>query len=269
MDVFEGVANTTYIPLIARIYVSQRFPEYFYDAKALELEPYLPEGMRKGSSEYTNMASVARYHNFDEMVSRFRAAHEACNVVNLGAGLDTSYWRLTSEGGVGQTRFYELDLPEVIEVRRQVLGEAEGERLIAADMFSLDWTGGLDATLPTLFVVSGVFQYFREDEVVAFVAALKEAFPQGELLFDATNEKGLKFTNWFIKRTGNADALMYFSVNDAQAFARKTGTALVEQRVFFADARAQLRRRLGVVSRVSMKVSDDDKRTNIIYLRLN
>lgn len=52
MDVFEGVANTTYIPLVARIYVSKRFPEYFYDAKALELEPYLPEGMRKGSSEY-------------------------------------------------------------------------------------------------------------------------------------------------------------------------------------------------------------------------
>lgn len=27
----QGVADTLFIPLVARIYVSRRFPEYFYD----------------------------------------------------------------------------------------------------------------------------------------------------------------------------------------------------------------------------------------------
>ena len=35
---FEGVADTLYIPLAARVYVSKRFPEYFFDPKSLELE---------------------------------------------------------------------------------------------------------------------------------------------------------------------------------------------------------------------------------------
>ena len=35
---FDGVADTLYIPLAARVYVSKRFPEYFFDPKSLELE---------------------------------------------------------------------------------------------------------------------------------------------------------------------------------------------------------------------------------------
>ena len=39
---FEGVADTLYIPLAARIYVSRRFSEYFRDPKSLELESTIP-----------------------------------------------------------------------------------------------------------------------------------------------------------------------------------------------------------------------------------
>ena len=53
--VFEGVADTLYIPLAARVYVSKNFPEYFFDPKSLELEPAIPgESIQKGSNEYTN-----------------------------------------------------------------------------------------------------------------------------------------------------------------------------------------------------------------------
>lgn len=38
MDNYEGVEDTLFIPLTARIIISKRFPEYFYDKKALEME---------------------------------------------------------------------------------------------------------------------------------------------------------------------------------------------------------------------------------------
>ena len=38
MNEFNGVADTMLIPMAARIYASKRFPEYFYDKTALELE---------------------------------------------------------------------------------------------------------------------------------------------------------------------------------------------------------------------------------------
>ena len=43
MNKFDGVANTLFVPLVARINISKKFPEYFMDEKALELEKYLPQ----------------------------------------------------------------------------------------------------------------------------------------------------------------------------------------------------------------------------------
>ena len=97
MQKFEGVANTLFVPLVARIAISKEFPEYFYDPKALELEQFLPDGVAKGASQYTNMASVSRYYNMDKMVTAFAQKHKVCNVVYLGAGLETAYDRLSGK----------------------------------------------------------------------------------------------------------------------------------------------------------------------------
>ena len=57
---FEGVADTLYIPLAARVYVSKRFPEFFFDPKSLELEAAIPgNSIQEGSSDYTMIAAVA------------------------------------------------------------------------------------------------------------------------------------------------------------------------------------------------------------------
>ena len=97
MEKLQGIADTLYIPLVARIIVSKQFPDYFRDEKALELEANLPakwQHIMLASREYENMASVARYYNIDDMTRRFIARNERCNIIHLGAGLDTSYHRI-------------------------------------------------------------------------------------------------------------------------------------------------------------------------------
>ena len=266
MERFEGVANTLFIPLVARIYVSRQFPEYFMDRKALELEKYLPDNAAKGSSQYTNMASVARYYNMDRKVRAFAKDRKACNVVYLGAGLETAYDRLSAV--LPNVKWYEADLPEVIDARRKVFGSRPNEILIPGDMFKMEWVKEIDSSLPTMLLVSGVFQYFHEEEVVTFIKNCKDSFPGGELVFDATNEDGLKFTNWFIKRTGNKSALMYFGINDSKAFAKKCGVILIEEKTFFPEALSMLGKKLNLISKVSMKVADDKKRVIILHIRL-
>ena len=267
MKKFEGVANTLFVPLVARIAISKEFPEYFYDLKALELEPDLPLGADKGASQYTNMASVSRYYNMDKMVAAFAGKYEACNVVYLGAGLETAYDRL--HGKNPGVNWYEVDLPDVIDARQTIFGQRDKETLIGGDMFKLEWVKEVDATLPTLLVVSGVFQYFHEEEIVVFIKACGEAFPKGEMIFDATSESGLKFTNWFIKRTGNKNALMYFGINDSKTFAEKCGMELLEVKTFYPDALAMLGKRLNLVTRVSMMVAEKKKQVLILHLKLN
>ena len=97
------------------------------------------------------MASVARYFNLDNLARQFMAQHERCNIVNLGAGLDTGFHRLSPASAV----FYEVDLPDVIEIRRRVLGEQTGEVLIGGDMFELSGFDGRGRAFETASVGGG------------------------------------------------------------------------------------------------------------------
>lgn len=89
-NILQGIPDTTYIPLVARIYVSRRFPEYFHDEKALSLEPAIPtEAIRANSSEYECIASAARSHVIDGMVAAFLGRHPNGNVdAMMHFGLD-------------------------------------------------------------------------------------------------------------------------------------------------------------------------------------
>jgi O-methyltransferase involved in polyketide biosynthesis len=266
METLQGVTNTLFIPLEARIYASKKFPEYFYDEKALSLEKYISDdSIRKNSSEYFFMASVARYYNLDKMAKAFCSKHTRCNIVNLGVGFETAYYRLNEQNVV----FYEVDLPEVISARRFMLGEHSNEILIECDLFDLSWAEQIDKSRTTLIIVSGVFQYFAEEKIMQFIRDLQNVFHEVELIFDATNETGIKYANKYVKKIGNNDAPMYFYVNDSIEFARKTNTALIEERSFFTDARKILSKKLALYTRIAMKVVDDKKRAVLIHLMVS
>ncbi|MDR2100694.1 MAG: class I SAM-dependent methyltransferase, partial [Campylobacteraceae bacterium] len=145
MENLQGVANTLFIPLAARVFASKKFPEYFYDEKSLSMEKYIPnDNIRKKSSEYSFMASAARYYNMDNMVKSFIATHQKCNIVYLGAGLESAYYRLDNQSAL----FYEIDLPEVIDIRRSILGEHKNEILIGGDIFDTLWIHKIDTSFP-------------------------------------------------------------------------------------------------------------------------
>jgi O-methyltransferase involved in polyketide biosynthesis len=266
MSKLQGVSDTLFIPLAARIFVSKQFPEYFFDEKALSLEKYIPDdSIQKKSSEYSFMASAARYYNLDLMVQAFIKENGKCNIIYLGAGLETAYYRLNEQ----PANFYEIDLPDVIAARRMILGEQKNEILISGNMFDMEWAKRIDRSISTLLIVSGVFQYFKEDDVIQFINNVKKAFLNVELIFDATNETGIKYANKYVKKTGNDDALMYFYINDSVEFSKKTEIKLLEERVFFTDARKMLKKKLGLYTRIAMKIVDDKKRAILLHLRIN
>ena len=267
MEKLDGVANTLYVPLYARIYVSKKFPEYFFDEMALRTGAQLAVDISKGSFEYTNMASVARYYNMDKMIIKFIKEHKICNIVILGIGLETTYDRITQKCGLGEVNYYGIDLPEVIEIRKKYFTERKQETLIAGDMFEMEWKDEIDTSIPTLLIVSGVFQYFFEDKIIKFIKNLKKEFPYGELIFDTTTKNGLKFTNWFIKRTGNPEALMHFYIEDSVSFSKKTDTVLVEELILFKDARELLRKKLSFITKLFMKIADSKRQALIIHLK--
>ncbi len=264
---FKGVANTLFIPLAARIYVSKKYPEYFYDEKAIELEDsFSLNEVNSNSSEYTYLASAARYYNMDKITEEYLKSHDKCNICFLGCGLETMYFRLTNHKE--EQYFYEVDLPEVIEARRQVLGENKNEKLIPGSLFDLSWADNVDKSLPTLFVVSGVFQYFHNEEILKFIEDSKKIFKDCEMVFDATNSTGIKYCIKYVKKTGNKDAMMYSYVDDPKEWSKDAKVELISSCSFYNDARKIIGKKVEFYSRIAMFVVDHTGRAIILHVKL-
>jgi O-methyltransferase involved in polyketide biosynthesis len=261
MNNLKGVADTLYLPLAARIYVSKRFPDFFYDGMSLSLEGKLPDnGIEKKSDEYTFMASVCRYHVTDQIVKDFIERSGTCNVVNLGAGLETMFHRLSDDRAL----FYEIDLPEVIKTRKELLPKNKNEILIGQDMFDMEWTMKIDASVPTIITALGVFQYFEKEKLIALIQNLKQRFKDAELVFDAMNSKAIGFANRYVEKTGNREAHMPFYLDDPEEFASEAGIRMIEEKKFFTDARKLLKNKLNLYTRIAMRVVDQGSRRGYI-----
>ena len=264
-NLLDGVEDTLYIPLAARIYASEKFPKFFYDEKALSLKQYIPtDNIEKNTTEYFYMASVCRQQTIDKKIKKFLEENIQSNVVFLGAGLETAYNRINNV----KSNFYQIDLPNVIDTRKKVLGNADNEKLLSGDMFTLDWVKEIDTSLPTMIVVSGVYQYFDEGKIIEMIKKMKSLILKGELVFDATNSTGLKLANKYVQKTGNVNAKMYFSVDNPKEFANITNTKLIKVDGFF-DGALKHCEGLKFLTRIYMYFADKLHRTLVVHLKLN
>ena len=140
--------------------------------------------------------------------------HPNAAVVNLGCGLDDTGRSCDN----GTCRIYNLDFPDVIAVRNELLPAGEREKNIPCDLNDTSWFSEIDASGGAVFFAAGVFYYFLTPQVKALVLAMAEVFPGGRLVFDAAGKKAVKLMlKTWIKQAKIQDVGAYFSVEDAAA----------------------------------------------------
>jgi O-methyltransferase involved in polyketide biosynthesis len=119
----------------------------------------------------------------DRYARDFLNHHPDAVVVHIGCGLDTRFERVDN----GQVEWYDLDLPEVIELRRRFIGnEHERYHLLGCSVLEAAWQKAVKvhSPRPFLFLAETVFVYFTEAQVKALVLTLRDHFPGAELVFD-------------------------------------------------------------------------------------
>lgn len=134
-------------------------------------------------AKLSEVGCVVRGWYFDCAVRRFIKAHSHPVVVNVGCGLDTRFQRIGSQKAV----FYDLDLPEVIALRRELIPEQPDNVYIEASLLETDWMDDLRRKHPEaefIFIVEGVLMYFYEKQVKSFLHHVANRFGGGELWFD-------------------------------------------------------------------------------------
>ena len=147
-------------------------------------------------------------------VRDYLKSHPNAAVVNLGCGLDST-GRVCDNGSC---KIYNLDYPDVIAVRNELLPAGEREENIPCDLNDTAWFSQIDASGGAVFFASGVFYYFLTEQVKALVQRMADAFPGGVLVFDAANRTAVKMiAKTWLKSAKIQDVGAYFAVSDAKS----------------------------------------------------
>jgi len=132
-------------------------------------------------------------------------------VVNLGCGLDDTFSKVDN----GRCRGYNLDLPDVIRVRNELLPAGERETNIACDLNDFSWMDKIDAASGAVFFAAGVFYYFKTEDVRRLFSSMAERFPGAVLAFDSCNKRGAKLMRkTWLKEAGITDVSAFFSLEN-------------------------------------------------------
>lgn len=158
---------------------------------------------------------AARGKVFDGVVRDFVSRHETCTVVQLGTGMDGRVHRLDPPAGV---RWFDVDFPDVIDLRRQVYPERHDTTLVGAAAADLDWIDELPDDQPAMIVAEGLTMYLEPAVGYTLFRRLVGHFPSGEVFVDAYSKLGIKLqkTNSVVRRAG---ATLRWGIDDPDELA--------------------------------------------------
>jgi O-methyltransferase involved in polyketide biosynthesis len=184
----SGVAETLLMTLYIRAMESQRPDALIKDEKAVALVTQMSYDFDRvrqvHMDEEDKVTVILRNREFDRYARDFLARHPEAVVVHIGCGLDSRFERVDN----GKVEWYDLDLPEVIELRRKFIG-GDGKRyhLLGCSAFDSAWLDIVSTHRqhPFLFMAEGVLMYFEEAQVKSLVLMLRDHFPGAELVIDA------------------------------------------------------------------------------------
>jgi len=214
-----SVQETLIVPLYGRKLCAEQFPTMYQDEYAAKICDSIDYDFsaleaKKNSAMYQfgGLEGAMREKDMIWEITDYLKAHPKAAVVNLGCGLNMT-GRMADNGSC---RIYNLDFPEVIAARNELIPAGEQEENITCDLNNFSWMEKIDASNGVVLYAAGVFHYFTTQQIKDMVIAMAEKFPDGRLVFDTVGKFGrdvlMKGT---LKNMGMNDVSGLFYVNNA------------------------------------------------------
>ncbi|NDV18360.1 class I SAM-dependent methyltransferase [Pseudodesulfovibrio sp. JC047] len=191
----DAVADTLFITLYMRCLETQRSDRIINDPEACRMV----ETLKYDFSVYdaatrSQIGTCIRVRTFDTITTEFIETHADPVIVNLGCGLDTRSNRIGLDKGV----YYNIDLPEVMELRDILLPPDDKNISIHTSLFDMTWMRDIRNVHPDadiLVLSEGVLMYFTEAEIRPVLEEIARILSPGELVFDACTDFGCKMSS--------------------------------------------------------------------------
>ena len=227
------VSATMLITLYARAHETMSADPIISDLKAVEMISLIKKEIADSDNpihrkivrdKYNPKLSVTmalRSRRFDRYVLDFLSVHPGGTVINLGCGLDTRFDRIDN----GQVKWFDIDFPEVIELRRRFIEENSRHHFIADSILNPGWIEKVKTGGPFLILAEGVFMYLTEPDVKDLLHRLLTELGPADLVCEVTNRYWVdrmksRYMQWKFKRnlgmTGGA--VFTFGIPDSRYF---------------------------------------------------
>ncbi len=215
------VQETLILPLYSRKLCTELYPNLYRDETAVRLLDQIDydfseaeKNSRSLMQRFGALEVATRQSDLAFEVRDYLKGHPNAAVVNLGCGLDST-GRVCDNGSCN---IYNLDFPDVIAVRNELLPAGEREENIPCNLNDTAWFSEIDSSNGAVFFASGVFYYFLTEQVKTLVQKMADAFPGSVLVFDAANRTAVKMiAKTWLKSAKIKDVGAYFAVSDAKS----------------------------------------------------
>ncbi|MBE0676675.1 MAG: class I SAM-dependent methyltransferase [Bacteroidales bacterium] len=191
----SDVSSTMLITLYARARESTSKNPIINDPKAVEMIEILKKEITGSDNpihrkilkdKYNQKLAVTmalRSRRFDRYVSDFLSKYPLGTVINLGCGLDTRFYRTDN----GTVTWYDIDFPEVIELRRRFLEENSRHLFIGDSVTNPDWITQVKTGGPYLILAEGLFMYLTETDVRELFQSVQRELGSAEIACEVAN----------------------------------------------------------------------------------
>lgn len=216
----NSVQETLIIPLYARKVCSELYPSLYRDETANQLIDKIDYDFSDATKNshalmqrFGSLEVAMRQNDIAFEIRDYLNSHPKAAVVNLGCGLDAT--GRACDNSI--CKIYNLDFPDVIAVRNELLPVGDREKNIPCNINERSWFNEIDASDGAIFFASGVFYYFLSEQVRDLVRAMADVFPGCVLVFDAANRIAVKMiAKTWLKSAKIKDVSAYFAVSDAK-----------------------------------------------------
>ena len=198
------VSETALITLRSRVVESRKANPLLHDPMGEELFNKLRESLpdevrsrvmdRKISPLLSRHISL-RARKYDLLCMEFLREYPGGLIVSLGAGFDTRFWRL----GGKEVNYMELDLPAVIQAKKQLLEGRITYNLMEESVLEEKWIKEVMKIQSdhVLFVAEGLFMYLPREKFVQTLANMAGSFTASRIVMEVIAEK---YTRGFRKK---------------------------------------------------------------------
>lgn len=268
-----AVQTTLLLPLLARARDAEKKNPIVYDTYARDIVARIDYDFSRleagEHSENEQLSWAIRAYNFDNTIRAFLEDNSNAVVVNIGAGLETTFQRADN----GSVLWVNIDLPDVAALRQKLIPDSEREMTIAKSVFDFTWIDDIAQQTkgrPIMFMAAGVLLYFKAPEVEALFHRLADAYPSAHVVFDSMSSAlWVSLTNWTLlrKRGMDSSALMKWYLKRASHLRRWVDTIkVVEEYSMFS--RVQFRDDWDKKAIRDMKIANFLRFYNMIHVQL-